>query len=442
MNPARVSIAPRALPPCAGPCARRTRRAVRGAAALAFVMLLFFTMSMVSLYTHRHLLLEQRTAVHHQRASQAHEAAEAGLQWLLARLNAGPSEPSCQPSVPAEGRRLRDDLLRSTDPDGQLEPAVSEAGTPLAVTCVHEGQAWQCRCPQGAGPSPDADGEGATGPAFQARLLQAGSRPGIIGVEVVGCTVGRASCLAFDGAAAEHEGRASVSALLAFKPALATAPAAALTARGDVALDEGAPRLVDADPDGHGWTVHAGGTVRVSPGSLQGRPGSPAELTVAQGDARLASASGDQLFLSTFGLPRRAFQSLPTTRTLPCTPVACRAAAVREAAQRHPGHALWLQGDLVIDDAQDLGSPEQPLLMVVTGQVTFDANARLFGLLYVQATGWLAEGSAELHGAVLAEGSVAGRLHARITRSAPVLQALRRSHGWFALVPGSWRDLP
>ena len=414
----------------------------RGAAALAFVMLLFFTMSMVSLYTQRHLVLEQRTAAHQVRASQAHEAAEAGLQWLLARLNAGSADPRCLPPGTPASPRLRDQLLRAEAPGGRLAPALSAAGLPLAVTCVHEGQAWQCQCPSAGSPPSDEDAGDVPGPAFQARLVDAGGRPDVIGVEVVGCTGARASCLDFDGSAAEHEGRATVSALLAFKPALATAPAAALTARGDVLLEGGDPRLVDAEPEGEGWTVHAGGMVQVSSGALQGRPGTPAELTVAQADARLAAASGEQLFLGTFGLSRRAFQSLPTTHTLPCSPQACGSRMVREAASRHPGHALWLQGDLSLDDDQDLGSPELPLLLVVTGQVRFGAGARLHGLLYVQATGWLAEGSGELQGAVLAEGSVSGPLHARIARNAQVLQALRRTHGWFALVPGSWKDLP
>ena len=77
----------------------RHRRAVArresGAASLIVVMVLFFLMSLVAAYTSRNLIFEQRTSVNQYRATQAYEAAEAGLEWALTLLNSGRIGADC-----------------------------------------------------------------------------------------------------------------------------------------------------------------------------------------------------------------------------------------------------------------------------------------------------------------------------------------------------------
>ena len=59
-------------------------RAQRGAATLIVVMLLFFIVSLVAAYAGRNLIFEQKTSANQYRATQAFEAADAGLEWALA----------------------------------------------------------------------------------------------------------------------------------------------------------------------------------------------------------------------------------------------------------------------------------------------------------------------------------------------------------------------
>lgn len=59
----------------------------RGFAALAFVLVLLFTMSLALLWTGRGLLFEHRAAANQQRQAVAFAAAESGLEWARARLN-------------------------------------------------------------------------------------------------------------------------------------------------------------------------------------------------------------------------------------------------------------------------------------------------------------------------------------------------------------------
>ena len=56
------------------------RRRQRGVAALVITVLLFFTMLLASVYLNRNLVFEQRSSANQYRATQAFEAAEAGLE--------------------------------------------------------------------------------------------------------------------------------------------------------------------------------------------------------------------------------------------------------------------------------------------------------------------------------------------------------------------------
>ena len=74
----------------------------RGAAALIVVLLLFFIISLVAAYAGRNLIFEQRTSTNQYRATQAFEAAEAGLEWAVAMLNGGRVTADCIPPVPVD----------------------------------------------------------------------------------------------------------------------------------------------------------------------------------------------------------------------------------------------------------------------------------------------------------------------------------------------------
>jgi PilX N-terminal len=71
----------------------------RGLAALAFVLVLLFTMSLALLWTGRSLVFEQRAAANQQRQAIAFATAESGLGWAIARLNDGRAiDGRCLPS--------------------------------------------------------------------------------------------------------------------------------------------------------------------------------------------------------------------------------------------------------------------------------------------------------------------------------------------------------
>src|SRR4051812_27398520 len=84
-----------------------------GAATLVIVMVLLFVLMLGVAYGQRSLLFEQKASLNQYHATQAAEAARAGLDWALARLNGLPLDDRCQPAN--DGTPLRDRVLRLAD---------------------------------------------------------------------------------------------------------------------------------------------------------------------------------------------------------------------------------------------------------------------------------------------------------------------------------------
>ena len=133
------------MPDCATPCAARRQR---GVAALIVTLMLFFAMVMTAVFVNRNLLVEQHSAVNHTRATQAFEAAEAGLQWAIAQLN-NPQRlgADCMLSTAAGASAFRARHLRADTRSGRFTTAEwSDAGivSPLQASCVRAADGWAC----------------------------------------------------------------------------------------------------------------------------------------------------------------------------------------------------------------------------------------------------------------------------------------------------------
>jgi len=129
----------RALPALAGFAAaaqprRRVRppgrRAAGGLATLATVLGLLALAAWAAAASQRAVLGELRAAGSHLRAAEAFEAAQGGLEFVLALLHAGPLDAACEPaSAPAPS--LAEQL---------------ESGTVL-IGCQRLDNGWACLCP-------------------------------------------------------------------------------------------------------------------------------------------------------------------------------------------------------------------------------------------------------------------------------------------------------
>jgi hypothetical protein len=422
------------------------RPAPRGAAALLVVMALFFIVALVAGYASRNLIFEQRTSAHQLRATQAFEAAEAGLEWALAMLHSGRIDAVCAPHIdPATADdSFRQRYLDISVDTGRVGVRSRSSGQPLRPACVFDGTQWQCSCPvdgdasliEPVGPGPF--------PAFVVRFFDDPAYPpGVVRIEAIGCTrLDEAEVCG--NAPGAGDGRARVSVLAALKSALVTPPAAAVTVRGPLDLGAAMLQAVSRDPDSGGYTLHVGGALSGTPLALHGLPGTPPDQTIFDepDHGPLATLSAPRMFASVFGMDRDTYRLQPAAVVLPCAG-ACTATVVRDTVRLNPGRVLWIAGDLTIDDAGPIGTDALPALLVVTGsiQVTHP-GARLHGVVYSAGPAWASTGTLALHGALIAEGALtfSGAGVTTVEYDAAVLERLRRTHGSFVRIPGSWRD--
>jgi hypothetical protein len=186
------------------------RRRQRGAATLALVLALLAAMLITLWAAQRHLLLEWRQSINQTQAASAFEAAEAGLDWAVAMLNApGRIGSDCRPA-PLATQSFREQQL-----DTALASFTPRARRPA---CTRVAAGWTCSCTSGT-----ALPAGGPEPTFQLRFEP-------------GATAGRllvAASASLRGANAEH------AALVELQPALPHPPAAALTVKSATESTDG-----------------------------------------------------------------------------------------------------------------------------------------------------------------------------------------------------------
>lgn len=412
----------------------------RGAAALGIALVLLATMTLIVLFANRSLLFEQRASANQYRAAQAYEAAEAGLDWALALLNdprgidtscrpvAGTSDSFRARYAPVAGGAMPTDGTLVLAPMVGVRPACRLVGDGLACACPANG--------------PVVGLEGAE-PSFSLEFSTVDTDGESLRVVARGCSTGAAPCVS---AARQADATTTLAVTLKLRAGLRSAPTAALTAGGNVALDSGVT-VANTLRETQGLLVDAGGRVD-GQAQLVTLPGSPPANALVPADAALgrlagADASGEALFSAWFGATQAQFRAAPVVKTISgCSPSACgdalRAAVADGYRSFFVDTALQLDG-LAWPDAE-VGRADQPLLIVTTGSVSLAPGTRVHGLFYGDATQWRIEGNGAVQGAAAARGHLQVANGIRIEYEADRLRLLRLPAGVFARVPGSWRD--
>jgi hypothetical protein len=440
-----------------------SKHSQHGAATLVVVMVLFFIVSMVAAYTSRNLIFEQRTGANLYRATQSAEAAEAGMNWALMMLNSGRITDACLPSTSGTDDTFRQRYLNIAPDTGLITERIQTSGDELTPTCVFDSssEVWACSCPVDDDPNVLPPPGDAPAPAFRVRfrdpLPPSGGiavEPGLVRIDVVGCTRLDDDCLSLTGTGPVNEGRTVLGSIAMLSGRATALPLAAVSARGAVTATGLA--VTNARADGSGVTVHAGGTIDTANLSLTTIAGN------ALGGSTLASDPGlnpstlapftasERFFAGTFLLTPQRWVQMPGVVTVACGLGGCSADDVRDAIDANPGMPLWLEGDLDIDSSGEVGSASEPVMMVINGNLAFTtAGATIHGLVMLRPTnpsaGWdhgASTASGTIFGAVIVDGAVTGTSGLSVVYDLALLTRLRATAGTFFRVPGSWRDWP
>ncbi|MBK6471459.1 MAG: pilus assembly PilX N-terminal domain-containing protein [Betaproteobacteria bacterium] len=436
-------------------CVSAPMRRQAGAASLIVVMVLFFLMSLVAAYTSRNLIFEQRTSVNQYRATQAYEAAEAGLEWALTMLNSGRIGADClETGATTANTSFRQRYLAIDADTGVVTPRVGPtSGTPLWPSCVSDGAGgWACNCPSDATPSLSAPSGSGVFPAFRVRFTANDlSRPGLIRIESNGCTKLDDACLNHPASAQNFEGRANVAAIVALASALPTPPGAALTVLRDVPAGS-ILALYNTDADLGGITVQAGGTVDYAAWTLRSVPGTPGPASVAQGEVSLNALTGapDRAFASVFSMWPATYRTQPAAVVVDCPTADCRP-NLATAVAMNPDRVIWATtadptGTITLASAGAVGSAPGasvagPAVIVFDRPVNVTiAGVSIFGFVHSRSGNWQGTNPVEVQGAAFIEGDLANTARATVVMNSAVLKSLRLRSGSFVRAPGGWDD--
>jgi Tfp pilus assembly protein PilX len=419
------------------------RHRQRGAATLIAVVFLYVAMAIIVVFANRNLIFEQKTSANQYRATMALEAAEAGLEWATTMLNkSGRITGACVDSASAGDSSFIDKYLSYVAASRTWTPAA--AGTVIAA-CVtsQSGSDWTCSCPAaGTAPTATAPAAGGFKPGFSIAFI---TNTATRAVDLVsyGCTsvINSATCTG--------DAAATVRVTLASTSALATAPGAPLTARGEVNVGNAALGVQNGDPTSGGVTVNSGMGINATNLRITSTPGTPPTSTLIGNDASLRTTTEDQMFQTFFGVPKLTWRNSVADAILgpagtagvtrvcsPCTETDISAALAIDARK------IWVEGDLAMNANLTLGAYNDAFLMVVNGSISMRGDLNVYGVLYSTAINWdnTGGGGALLSGAAISEGNYTGNGTPDYYYDPRVINNLREIPGPFVRLPGSWRD--
>lgn len=431
------------------------RQIARGVAALTVVMVLFFVMALVSAYTNRNLMFEQRISANSYRATRALEAADAGVEWTLAMLNGGRINANCtRPAATDAGAAALTDFrsrylvpsASETFGEGAFElPWGQVAANRAYPACIIVDGNLRCVCPTVGAAVADinapADGIGS---AFRItfRLFNDNTpRGGAIQFVARGCAnpgQGNTSCHAQTDAVPAVDSVTGLITTVGLVRALPVAPKAALTAGGNVS-GTGSLRVSNGD-FASGATVLAGGPLTTAgPNQFSGPAGTDSDGRV-DNDTVLQTLSGQGIepwFRAQFVLDRASYQRQPAAVRLDCA-AGCDGAAIAAALLLNPRNPIWAEGNVNLDADGALGSAADPVMLIVTGNLTISGDVQATGYVHADQINWSAPATAWWDGALVSRTSFDASSTATLRYSKPALDIIRLRYGSFVRAPGGW----
>jgi hypothetical protein len=154
----------------------------------------------------------------------------------------------------------------------------------------------------------------------------------------------------------------------------------------------------------------------------------------------LPFSDGDRFFRATFGMEASTYRQQPAVVRINCTAGACTTTDVETLLARYPGLTLWFDGDLALDTSPaggSLGDTDNPVMLVVTGQLRVAADATINGFVYARDVRWTAP-DAVLRGALVALQDFQATAPATLVYDADMLKTIQLFYGSFVRVPGGW----
>ncbi len=346
-----------------------------GAATLLMVIILTFSSTMLVLYTAKVGIDEQKIAASEYRLVLSGDSSEAGLQYAVSVL---------QDSNSAKV------LLNDSNDDGWL---ADESTNTISKTLNNGDQSFLVTL---------------TNPTI--------NDFSIIEAESIGCSDGCSPC------SNACPSRNVTKELVGIQPTLINPPPSPMVSLGDVKIKGS----VDFSGNEGSPSIKAGGDV-TTPGKT--KPGE-----VAAQDADYKDLTEDEFFQLFFGLTKTQIKSQATI--VSCTSTSDCNTKLGDPALA--GEVVWVDGDAHVSKDTVLGSADEPMLLIVDGNLQVSGSVEIFGVSY--STGDIKySGQGNNLGAGVAEGTLSATGNTNFSYSPEIVKKLQ-SNAVASRIAGSWID--
>lgn len=412
-----------------------------GAATLVVVMALFILIGLLAAFGNRNLLFEQRMAGGTFRGATAVQVAESGLDWAIGMLNSDKSTTTCAPSSDAAAKRFSDRYLNTDPLSRQFTPytvAKTIIGGPADCVRTAAGD-WDCKCEELADAVardrlPIAD---ALQPSFAVSFYKS-NRAGTLIATALACTSSAVKdCDRLSDAAVNRFSAAWASSIVGFVPAVKLPPSAPVTVAGRITTTDGNLSLHNSDTYTNGILAVSGDATYPAgllDEKLESLPGTAPRSAVVTGDSTLAKGDLSRMFL---GMPLERFKLHPRLRKISCKPdcVTEISTAVSKGASM-----IFVDGDLDLSTNLDVGSLNEPVLIVASGSINVTGSLRMYGMLFAGSQITWNAGSGYLIGNLVSGSDLTTTGDVDIAHSSSVSFQLKNQIGGFVRTSGGWYD--
>jgi hypothetical protein len=245
------------------------------------------------------------------------------------------------------------------------------------------------------------------------------------------------------GTSDDNSATRTVSQLVKFGSMLVNAPLTPLIAKDEIDLKGNSQIINTYNPN----TIVSGGSTSIS-GSASTILNSGTSSTsgnirsdIQQNSLLLASMTNNDFFATSFGVAPASVKSSAANYFQNSTNTNYRASLASLS-----GTSIWIEqtgGTASLTGNVTIGSPTNPVLLIINGDVNFSGNVTIYGFVFIYGSS-----ETDLTGNVTIVGGIAttGELDAtgsiQVVYSPSVLSNLQNNSSmrYYAKIPGSWRD--
>lgn len=367
---------------------RQANPATQRGSVLTTSMILLFAITMVTVMSAKLSVTDLRLSGNEIKSVQAIHSADAGLEDMLSRL-----ADATQRVI------MLADVNADSQPDGAINGILGNVEQSYAVTLV------------------------AQTPGNFTRIW----------VNAVGCAD---TCSGTCSSSCPYH--KAVSQLVVVNPVVNAPPNAPLVARGSVAIPSSPDVINNIGPEvvrsGGGYTDNSATTL-ISNG-VDVSALAPAPPFVVSNDTILLAMTTDAYFESFFSASKTVVQA--SAQTLTCGGLCLKADLHTALASNN---VVWVNDDVTLLN-DTFGSAANPVIIIVNGNLEIRGGATVYGLVYVTALTWDANGAgnANINGTAIAEGNFATNGNITITYDPTVMNNLNNIVTGVGKVSGTWSD--